>query len=231
MNNNKQSRQLPPKIGLFGGTFNPLHKGHLQVAKDVRQQFELDVIHLIPCALPPHKTTGPLAKAAHRLEMINLALADQQGFEVSDIEIQRQGTSYTWDTIQHYKAIIPPATRLYFIVGLDAFIEIHTWKYFSQLFDEVAFIVMGRPGVATEFSAFIKTILEYVQTHICSGYRLGDDNKMLRHTQKQPIYLASVTPVDIASSQIRHMISKGESIEPWVTPPVARYIEKKGLYL
>lgn len=230
MNNPKPSRQTPSKIGLFGGTFNPMHKGHWQVAQDVLHQFQLDSIHFIPCAVPPHKTAAPITPPAHRLEMVRLAVDGQQGFVVSDVEIQRDGPSYTWDTLQHYKNALAKTASLYFMVGLDAFLEIHTWKKHQQLFGAVGFIVMSRPGVQTSTTSLVEMVLDYTQTQISSDYCLGEEKNKLHHPTLSTICLASVTPVAIASSQIRDMVARGESIAPWVTPAVARYIEEKGLY-
>jgi nicotinate-nucleotide adenylyltransferase len=225
-----QPQQVSQNIGLFGGTFNPLHQGHLQVAKDVLQQFQLDKILFIPCAVPPHKNIKPLAKASHRLEMVRLSLVGQSNLTVSDVEIQRKGPSYTCDTLRYFKRNLPAGARLHFLVGLDAFLEIHTWESFSRLFDEAVFIVMNRPGIAATPSIFLKTVLDFAQSRISAAYQLADGKETISHPNKQPIYLASVTPVAMASSQIRQMIQRGESIKPWVTPAVANYIEEKGLY-
>ena len=221
---------MPSQIGLFGGTFNPMHQGHWQVAQDVLQQFQLDCIHFIPCAVPPHKTAEPITHPSHRLEMVRLAVDDRQGFVVSDVEIQRDGPSYTWDTLQHYQNKFAESAQLFFMVGLDAFLEIHTWKMYQQLFDAVGFIVMSRPGIETPTTSMAETVLDYTQTHISSDYYLGDEKNKLHHATQSTICLAPVTPVPIASSQIRDMVARGESIEPWVTPAVARYIKEKGLY-
>ncbi len=230
MNTFNKSRQMPPKIGLFGGTFNPLHLGHLQVAKDVLQQFDLDQIHFIPCALPPHKTNEPLAEAGHRLEMVRLSVIDQPELTASDVEIKRKGPSYTCDTLRTYRREILPDARLYFMVGLDAFLEIHTWKMFLRLFDEAEFIVMSRPGFAHSTTTLLDKTVAYVQKHISPNYGFADGEKMIGHPSRPPIYLAAVKPIDITSTKIRQKIQNGACIDQWVTPAVARYIEKKGLY-
>lgn len=230
MNIFSQSQQLSQKIGLFGGTFNPLHRGHLGVAKEVLHQFGLDQIHFIPCALPPHKTAEPLAGAIHRLEMVRLAVSDEPDLIASDVEIRRDGPSYTCDTLRAYKEHLLPNARLYFLVGLDAFLEIHTWKRFAHLFNEAAFIVMDRPGAAPDAATFLQIVLAYVQRHISPRYEFSEDDQLIRHPDRQAIRLAAVTPVDIASTQIRQMIQHGEAIAPLVTAKVARYIEAKGLY-
>ncbi len=223
----------PLRIGLFGGTFNPIHRGHIQVAKDVLHGYQLTSIHFIPSALPPHKTEGILATAADRYEMARSALADEPAFRLSDIEIQRSGPSFTVDTLRHFKISQPNGTQLFFIVGLDAFLEIHTWKSFRQLFDLAAFIVMARPQGPKPHLGMKEQTEQYARERISDAYSLSVSahGDILVHPQKQAIYLAPVTPVDISSSRIREMTRQGQSIRRWVAPSVAAYIERKGLYL
>ena len=116
------------RIGLFGGTFNPVHLAHLRVAEEVREAFNLSRVIFTPAATPPHKTTRTGAR--HRLKMLELAVAGRRGFDVSDIESRRAGPSYSVDTIRQLKRQFDAATRLYFMLGEDAFFEIHTWKSF-----------------------------------------------------------------------------------------------------
>lgn len=224
------SHERHRRVGLFGGTFNPIHRGHVQVAKDVLNRYCLASIQFIPSALPPHKTKRTLATALDRYEMACIALAEESAFSVSDIEIKRSGTSYTIDTLRYLEASQPEATQFFFIVGLDAFLEIHTWKSFRQLFDLAAFIVMTRPqGVQT--SASMKTqAVRFARKRISDKYALSDGGDALVHPEKQLIYLAEVTPVDISSSRIRQMIGQGLPVRKWVAPEVAEYIENKGLY-
>jgi len=221
----------PQRIGLFGGTFNPIHRGHLQVALDVRQRLDLDVVYFIPSALPPHKSKGKLAAASDRLEMVRLALARHTGLDVCSLELERAGPSYSIDTIRLIKHKLPGAHQLYFILGLDAFLEIHTWKDFDRLFEETALVVVSRPGTGLWSPTTNEEVLCYVQKHVASAYRLEADARMLIHPHKQSIYLLSVTPVDISSSQIRSRIQRGEAIDAWVAPSVVHYIQQKGLYL
>ena len=134
------------RIGLFGGTFNPIHRGHLWAASEVIKRFNLDQFFLIPAALPPHKTPGAVANADDRLEMIHLAIADLSGLTVSDVELNRPGPSYTIDTVRHFKNTLANDSRIYLIMGLDAFLEIDTWKSYTELLEQIAFIVMARPN-------------------------------------------------------------------------------------
>jgi nicotinate-nucleotide adenylyltransferase len=220
----------PVRIGLFGGTFNPIHHGHIQVAKEVLLIYQLAAIDFLPSAIPPHKGQGTLATAPDRLEMVRLALVDEPVFNVSDVEIQRYGPSYTIDTLRYFSDNCAKSAELFFIVGLDAFLEIDTWKSFLQMFSLAAFIVMARPQ-GDHCPKFWQTFAaDFVQQRISVDYRLSDNQDALIHPQKRPIYLASVTPRAVSSSQIRKMIRQGRSIDGWVAPSVAAYIEKKGLY-
>jgi nicotinate-nucleotide adenylyltransferase len=140
------------RIGLFGGTFNPVHLGHLRAAVEVRQGFELDEIFLVPAALPPHKIPGDVAASADRLNMLNLALGADSGLKVSDVELNRSGPSYTIDTVQHFKQTLPAESRLFLIMGLDAFLEIDTWKSYRKLLTQIPLIVINRPRAGDRMS-------------------------------------------------------------------------------
>ncbi len=112
------------RFGLFGGTFNPIHLGHLRAALEVKEGFELEEIFLIPAALPPHKIPGEVVDAGDRLHMLNLALEDTAGLSVSDVELKRSGPSYSIDTVNHFKSALPEKSEIYLVMGLDAFLEI-----------------------------------------------------------------------------------------------------------
>ena len=114
------------RIGLFGGTYNPIHFGHLRAATEVREAFELDRVILIPAAQPPHKRAGNLAPSEDRLKMVRLAVENDPALEISDVEIRRSGPSYTFDTIQHFKEKLAADAQIYLILGLDAVLEIDT---------------------------------------------------------------------------------------------------------
>lgn len=230
MSNLNPNHNPPLRIGLFGGTFNPIHRGHLQVAEDVLQQFALERIYLIPSGLPPHKTHGILAPADDRIEMVRIALKHHHAISVSDMETRRCGPSYTIDTLIEFNAKFGAGAKIYFLVGIDAFLEIHTWKSYSQLFDLVDFIVMTRPQNEQPANPLQPAAQKYARHHISSKYTLCSDGLALRHPEKKTIYLAAVTPVAIASSQIRDMIRNGQPIDLWVGPGVSDYIDQKGLY-
>lgn len=230
---NEPSRGRPLKVGLFGGTFNPIHQGHLTAARDVLRRLDLDHIYFVPSAMPPHKSDSQLIPAQQRMEMVRLALGEDDRFKACDVEIQRAGPSYTIDTVKHFNAMAPDGGQLFFVLGVDAFLEIHTWKAFKALFDVSAYVVMSRPGTGQWSEQLRRYVQDYVVRHISSDYQLSLHGDRLVHPLKKTIHLVSVTPVDISSSRLRAVIRAGQPIDlidQWVSPPVARYIETRGLY-
>jgi nicotinate-nucleotide adenylyltransferase len=220
------------KIGLFGGTFNPIHLGHLTVAQDVKQGFDLHKIWLIPAAMPPHKKEKQIAEALHRLKMIRIAIADKPDFSVSDVELKRSGPSYTIDTVDYFKENLPKETQLYLIVGMDAFLDIDIWKSFRELFQVIPFIVMSRPGaVDGDREKKVKILNDLLVTKVSPEYRFELPRHAFFHPDKQPVFLFEVTPVDISATMIRTNRSQGRSIASLVPNKVNEYIETKGLYL
>jgi nicotinate-nucleotide adenylyltransferase len=218
------------KFGLFGGTFNPIHSGHIQVALDVLCGFDLDRIYFIPSALPPHKHDVMLASAEDRLQMVRLALEGRKRFQACNIEIERTGPSYSIDTVRHFETVAAGQNQLYFVLGVDAFLEIHTWKEFDRLFEHTAMIVMSRPGSGQWSKPVRRQVEIYIRHHIDKGYDLNAAGTEMNHPHMGTIHFASVTPLDISSSQIRSRIAQGHSIKDLVPPPVAEYIKKKRLF-
>ncbi len=220
------------KIGLFGGTFNPIHLGHLTVVRDVREGFDLNKIWLIPSAMPPHKKEKQIADAPDRLEMIRIAIADNPNLSVSDVELKRSGPSYTIDTVEYFKAIVPKETQLYFIVGMDAFLDIELWKSFRELFQVIPFIVMSRPGaVDGEREKKEKILNDLLVTKVSPEYHFESAQNAFFHPDQQPVFLFEVTPVDISATMVRTNIRQSRSIASLVPDKVKEYIESKGLYL
>lgn len=219
------------RIGLFGGTFNPIHRGHLRAASEVIKRFDLDQIFLIPAAMPPHKTPRLVAKADDRLEMINLAIADLSGLTVSDVELNRPGPSYTIDTIRHFKQTLAKDARIYLIMGLDAFLEIHTWKSHLDLLEQIAFIVMARPGKDYADTQEGWRVLEiYLKTSLSADCQFDAERACYILEGKEPIHICDIKALDISSTKIRENVKNKQSIENFVTPEVADYIRLKGLY-
>ena len=222
------------QIGLFGGTFNPIHFGHLRTALEIKEAFKLDKIYFIPSAIPPHKTPDGVADAKDRYQMIRLAISDQNDLMVSDVELDRPGPSYSIDTVTYFQSVLSDNTGLYLILGIDAFLEIDTWKSYRDFFDRVPFIVMKRPGKrqSSQPEPEKQEILEpFLQLKISKNYRFSADQSCYIHEKKQPVFKADVTALDISSTKIRILVKQGRSIRYLVPESVASYIRTKGLYV
>jgi nicotinate-nucleotide adenylyltransferase len=220
------------RFGLFGGTFNPIHLGHLRAALEVKEGFELEKIFLIPAALPPHKNSGEVVDAGDRLHMLNLALEDTDGLCVSDVELKRSGPSYTIDTVHHFKSALPEASEIYLIIGLDAFLEIDSWKSYEALLVQVPIIVINRPKTENCISsAGWEHMDDFLKTSISGGYNFSEFQSSYLADGKQPIHIFEVTALDISSTRIRSLIKEGRSIRYLVPRKAAEYINSRGLYL
>ncbi|MEJ2641478.1 MAG: nicotinate (nicotinamide) nucleotide adenylyltransferase [Desulfosarcinaceae bacterium] len=214
------------RIGLFGGTYNPIHRGHIAVARQLRKDFPLDRIYLIPSRVPPHKGRSDLAPAVHRLAMIELALAGVGG--------QRKGPAYTEDTVETFREQLTPDDDLYLIMGADAFLELDSWRRWRALLAAVSLIVMSRPGSAGMDEGPARRdwhpLAAYACEHLDGDYRLHADPWRLAHPRLPPIYFAAVPDWDLSSSQVRRRLRRGETVKKLVPAKVAAYIASKGLY-
>ena len=220
------------RIGLLGGTFNPIHLGHLRTAVEVKEGFSLDEIYLIPCAIPPHKKSGHVAGAEERYEMARIATLNTPGFSASDVELKRSGPSYTIDTVLYFKSVLPKDTELYFILGLDAFLEIDTWKSYMDLFPLIPFIILTRPYAEhIDPSLRQQKIEDFIKSRISSGYKYDSSQSGFIHLEMEPLFLFNVTPLEISSSAIRSLIKRRRSIRFLVPDEVIDFIKTKGLYL
>lgn len=220
------------KIGLFGGTFNPIHRGHLRAALEVQQTFALEKTYFIPSALPPHKEPRGVSDAKDRMEMTRLAVIEYPGFTVSDVELKRSGPSYTIDTVLGFKSTMPENAELYFILGIDAFLEIDTWKSYRNLFQLIPFIVMPRPDAACSGTRMMWDTLEaHLKSSISDGYRFSVSKACFIHDEKQPIFVPDIAALDISSTKIRKRVKEGRSIASLVPESVEDFIKRKGLYL
>ena len=134
------------RIGLLGGTFNPIHIGHLTMAQVAMERMELDKIIFIPSNVPPHKKVRNLALAKHRYAMVRLAIQGNPGFAASNFEIKKEGRSYSIDTIRYFQKSYPLGTKVFFIIGADALSGLRSWKHIDQILESVTFVVVNRPG-------------------------------------------------------------------------------------
>ncbi len=222
---------MTKKIGIFGGTFNPIHLGHLRSAIELRDGFGLDAVYLIPSASPPHKGTAELAPARDRMEMVRQAIKGHAGLRVSDIELKRQGPSFTIDTVCAFRKHLSEDAWLYLIMGLDAFLEIETWKSYQDLLHIIPLIVINRPDhqgrLKPSVSNAVSTLLEH---STLQGYECSMDTPCFTHCEKQPIFVYNVTAMEISSTRIREMIRHSQAIDFLVPETVRTYIQAKGLY-
>lgn len=219
------------KIGLFGGTFDPIHLGHLRAIKEVSESFGLSKTYLIPAALPPHKPNQDIATAKDRLEMIRLAVGSMAAFEISDIELHRSGPSYTIDTLKHFMSKISDRDQAYLIMGLDAFLEIDTWKAYLEIFTLVPVIIMARPsyGVGCIESPWDK-VADFIGRKISAQYHCNGIEARHASEHYQPIHFIDVSLLDISGTRIRDFIRQGKSIQFLVPEKVELYIHQQGLY-
>ena len=139
-----------PRLGILGGTFDPIHYGHLRLAEEVGESLKLEHVYLIPAALPPHKGQRTVSPFPHRLEMTRIASAESPLLKVLDLEARREGFSYSIETLKTFHGMVQPDLDLHFVLGMDAFLEIETWKDFRNLFNYAHFVVIQRPGFPSD---------------------------------------------------------------------------------
>jgi GTP-binding protein len=212
------------RIGVFGGTFDPIHLGHIRIGERVKDFFSLEKVFYIPSYSPPHKDSSKITDAPLRFRMVEIALRGRDGLIPSAIEISRKGKSYTIDTLRELKRIYKNS-MLFLIIGVDAFLEIKTWKDWKSLLKDYSLIVVSRPGYKLEEAE--KLIIEEGFSFERVNYF---ENKKING--KYPcIYLFEMDSPQISSREIREKVKKGESIEGLVLPEVERYIIENELYL
>ena len=196
-------------IGLIGGTFNPIHMGHLLIGEFIREEWNLDRIIYIPSANPPHKTGGEVVDAGSRMKLVELAIRDNPYFQLSDVEFRREGYSYTIDTIREM-SIEYPYEKLYFIIGTDTLFELETWKQFKEIAKEIEFVMYGR-----------------------GTHSVVDIEEKLRHMRDEygfKIKRSTGPELEISSTQIRDRIRRGLSIKYMVPDALIEEIEKESLF-
>ena len=211
------------RIGILGGTFNPIHLAHLRSAEEVREAQQLDRILFIPSATPPHKRSNGLAAAPHRLAMARLAIRGNPHFRVSTIEIERRGRSYSVDTLRALQARTPGA-QFFFILGVDAFREIGTWKDYRSIFALCSLVVTSRPTYKN--SPLIGALPVAVRADFCYRPRA----QRLEHRTGNQVIFQRISYLDISASAIRHRLHSGRSIRYLVPASVERYIVRHHLY-
>ena len=214
-----------PRLGLFGGTFNPIHFGHLRAAEEVCEALSLDRLWFLPAAHPPHKAERDLTTFEVRVAMTRLAVGDHPRLEVSDLEGRRAGKSYSIETLRLVREELGPTWELYFIAGLDAMLEIQTWKDYLQLFSLCHFVVLDRPGYDRRHLEEILT--REVQPRF---YPLEDGSGFQQSAGPKVLWLRT-TLMDISATGIRRLVRQRRSLRYLLPEPVREYIIKQKLYL
>jgi len=214
------------RIGVYGGTFDPLHDGHLRVAAAIIEAFALDQMLLVPAFVPPHKRTRAISSPYHRFAMLALATAQSEVMRLSTIELEAPERPWTVMTLSRLQQEYPSA-QLFFLMGADSFADITTWREYERLMNEYHIIVALRPGYegAGAMDAHLSPQLQARVVDLRGG-RLPDEALFRQaHT-----WLTDYVEVDVSSSEIREVAQQGRAVDNFVPPMVARYIEKYRLY-
>lgn len=210
------------RIAIIGGTFNPIHYGHLRIAEEAREALALDKIVFMPANIAPHKTESP-ASAEARLEMIRLSIAGNPSFELSDIEIKRGGRSFTIDTLRALKEK-DKSLDISLIIGNDSFNDITTWCEYEAIFESASFIVVERPGYP------VKKPGDVLPVELARKFWYDAGKGMFLNSFGTTLTYLTTTLLDIASSEIREKVKAGSSVRYLLPDPAIEYIQKTGLY-
>ncbi len=199
------------RLGLFGGSFDPVHLGHLLLAESAREQGRLDRVLFLPAAVPPHKRGHQPVPARSRIEMLQLATGGHAAFEVNSFEVDRGGVSYTIDTLRHFRQTRPEA-ELFFLMGADMLHDLPNWREAGEVCRMAILLVVSRPGTPEpDFSLLAD---------------LTDSERVALFRQHQ----VKMPAIGISSTEIRHRVAAGRSIRYWAPRAVEKYIEAHTLY-
>ena len=215
---------MPGGVGIFGGTFDPIHLGHLRAAEEVREAQGLGEIRLVPAAVPPHKQGRALASGEHRRRMVELAVTGVPGFRVSTLELDRPGPSYTIDTLRAVRAEIGNAARLVFTLGYDAFRDFHTWREHAGIFALCDVVVVTRPPWPAELTH------DDIPAAARDAFSYGAGSESFRHASGHTLALQRIAGLDISAADIRARVAGGRSIRFLVPSAVEAYIAEHRLY-
>ena len=218
------------QIGILGGSFDPVHRGHLRLASEARQQFQLDQILFVPAHQSPHKQDQPFTESHHRLAMLKIALQNQPGIEISEIELKRRGLSFTTETLEALQGERPTA-EFALILGADTFQNFGTWRNFPSILSMAHLLVAHRPGHA------MPPALQFLQDVLgeqARDYRLLPTEKQKQvfenSTTKSRIAFFEIPPLDISDSEIRQGVHRNPLIKKMLPPDVDQYIITHHLY-
>jgi len=227
------------RIGIIGGTFDPIHCGHLQIAREMRTRFALDQVIFMPAPSPPHKETRDISAYQHRYAMVSKGIRGEKNFSVSDLEAQRSGRSYTVDTLERLHAIYPK-TAFYFLMGMDSFENLTSWKKYPRLFALSNIVVAQRPGLpectrAQELPVALRGLFCYDAARSSFVYTGTDEentdsNASTNRGECGRLYFLHETRADISSTEIRQRVRQHCSVADMVPEAVYEYIAQHKLY-
>ncbi|GFZ31147.1 putative nicotinate-nucleotide adenylyltransferase [Clostridium zeae] len=201
---------MSKKIGILGGTFDPIHNGHIYIAYEAKRLLDLDEIIFVPSGNPPHKDEKNITDSHLRYKMVDLAIRCYDGFVTSDYEVNKQGLSYTYETLMYLKDTLKEA-ELYFITGADCLIDLEKWKNVNLIMDNCNFVVFNRPGYTKE--------------------ELYDEKRLVEKKYNKEIIFLDLLQLDISSTWIRQRIREGYRVDFFVPDEVSKIIRDNRLYL
>jgi len=216
------------RVGIYGGTFDPVHNGHLEVARRVLQLFELDEIIFVPASVPPHKRNANITSAFHRFAMVALATEAEQRLLISTVELDAPDRPYAVDTAERMRTMLGEATELFILLGADSWIEIKSWHQWERLLTLANFIVMTRPGYELDRAVTLDMPIPVVNV-----FGVGcQQDIMTRHHRTPQAFLTDAVQSDVSAVRIRTAIRANdfESVKHMLPSTVAAYIEKHRLY-
>ena len=214
----------PGAIGILGGTFDPVHYGHLRLAQEVAQALDLQAVRFIPAGMPPHRDK-PQTDTVHRVAMVKLAITGNPLFEIDEREVHRSGPSYTFDTLTDLRAAAGADAALVLMMGADAFLGLDRWHRWREIFKLAHIAVAHRPGASLEGIAGMGNALaqDYAQ-------RYAKNADPLRDTPAGSIFEVPITPLDISATSIRAALNAGRSVRYLLPEVVLEHIERNNLY-
>lgn len=217
------------RLGLLGGSFNPVHNGHLAIARRTLEVLELDQILFIPTSQPPHKPNSSLAPAQDRYEMVRLAIASEPSFASSDAEIRRPGKSYSIDTVRLLQQQYGAQTQLFFLIGIDAFLDFPTWRDPLALLELCTFVVLSRPGLSFESLSTVALLPPIPQSSL-ADLDAGRISQLDVPLKKEHLTLLQLPPSAVSASDVRARIRRRLPAANLLPPLVESYILQHHLY-
>jgi nicotinate-nucleotide adenylyltransferase len=211
------------RIGLMGGSFNPVHNAHLRIAGEARDSCRLDRVVFIPAADPPHKPLAGDVSFKHRSTMVSMAIANRAGFEMSTVEAERGGKSYSVDTIRTFRERFP-GDDLFFIIGGDSFLELGSWHRYAEIFPLCSLIVVERPGCP------VTDPVDALPAAVRGEFTRDSKTGFLGHRSGTTIFFFTGSPQELSSTEIRRLAAAGANITRYVPPDVAAYISQQRIY-